>query len=441
MAKWDDIIEKEVRSILLKESKDDDNEGPSPLERLDDALKELQRRDEIFEAIFAPYLVFRDIFKLAITGIKLVLNDVVFVVKKSLAIRPSSWAAAVEGHEKRRAKLMRDWDASMKATGADSTQASLISFLAFPGPMIATAMVDQGFKTVASIHHGLIDSGIRLPLMGLLPGGTPPDEIDMDKEELKRKKRGELTTKDAVKVALMKLFFAHREIPGSLISEYEERYTGMFESEGESQGDSQSTSTPKKIKVTPKAVQKDLEDSGVYDKTQESLSLMMESMFEAVKKFFEDEKPIEKVKSASALLKAKSADEFVKISKTIEDQDMSKSVNEFIKKTNEAAEKVANNKEFQEAFLEKLKKDAGKEDIKIDKDAVKKEAITQVFGKAQPEFTKSMTESIAEYSKWVVESVESIYKVPPKTLAHPIVKASVDKKNALISELIDNISL
>ena len=52
-----------------------------------------------------------------------------------------------------------------------------------------------------------------------------------------------------------------------------------------------------------------------------------------------------------------------------------------------------------------------------------------------------MTESIAEYSKWVVESVESIYKVPPKTLAHPIVKASVDKKNALISELIDNISL
>jgi len=187
MKSLDDVIENEIRGILLRESPEE-KDKTSPLERLDNALKELQTRDEVLEAIFAPYIMLRDIFKLAVTGLKLILNDVVFIVKKTLAVRPSSWKAAVDAHEKRRAKLLREWDEGLKATGADSTQASLISFLAFPGPMIGAAMVDQGFKTTASINHALVDSGIRLPLVGLLPGATPPEEIDMDEEELKKKK-------------------------------------------------------------------------------------------------------------------------------------------------------------------------------------------------------------------------------------------------------------
>ena len=120
---------------------------------------------------------------------------------------------------------------------------------------------------------------------------------------------------------------------------------------------------------------------------------------------------------------------------------MSKTVNEFIKKFNEAAEKIANNKEFQKAFLEKKKKDAGgSDDVELDKKELKEEAVTQVFAKAQPEFSKSMSENISEYARWVVESVESIYKIPKKAMANPIVKKSVDKKNELVNQLIDNIS-
>lgn len=430
MINWDDVIEKEISAILLRESKDEEEDGPSPLERLDDALKQMQRQDEVFEAIFAPYLVMRDIFKLAITGLQLILNDVTFVVKKSLAIRPSSWAAAVEGHERRRKKLLKQWDESMEATGANSNTASLISFLAFPGPMISAAMVDQGFKTVASINHGLIDTGIRLPLMSLLPGGTPPEEVDMDREELKRRKRGDLTTKDAVKAALLALFFAHHEVPGNLLSEAEE------------DDKNPKSDVPEKIKVTPKAVQKTLEDTGIYDKTQNDLKDMMESMLKSVEDFFEQENPIEKVKQATLLLQARTAEDFVKTAKSIQDQDMSKTVNEFIKKFNEAAEKIANNKEFQKAFLEKKKKDAGgSDDVELDKKELKEEAVTQVFAKAQPEFSKSMSENISEYARWVVESVESIYKIPKKAMANAIVKKSVDKKNELVNQLIDNISV
>tara|TARA_Y100000592_G_scaffold86041_1_gene138836 strand:+ start:174 stop:1493 length:1320 start_codon:yes stop_codon:yes gene_type:complete len=438
MINWDDVIEKEISAILLRESKDDDEDGPTPLERLDDALKQLQNQDEIFEAIFAPYLVMRDIFKLAITGIQLVLNDVVFVVKKSLAIRPSSWAAAIKGHERRRAKLMKQWDKSMAATGADSNTASLISFLAFPGPMIAASMVDQGFKTVASINHGLIDTGIRLPLMSLLPGATPPEEVDMDDEELKKRKRGDLTTKDAVKVALMSIFFAHHKISGNLISEAEE------------EDKKPSKKSPEKIKVTPDAVQKTLEDIGVYDKTQIDLKALMDAKEESIEKFWESENPEEKIKQAATILKANSPESLVKVAKSIQDKDMSKAVNEYIKKFNEAAEKIANNKTFQQTFDKESQKKSGKEsgtveentasEKNISKDEIKKEAIKQVFAKSHPQFKEEMTKNLAEYTRWVAESVESIYKVPKKALKNPIVKKSVDKKNAILEKLINNIS-
>lgn len=435
MKEWDNIIEQEVRAILLKEEsgdKKDEDLGPSPLEQLDAALKDLQGQDEIFDAIFAPYLVMRDLFKLAVTGLKLILNDVVFMVKKTLAIRPSSWKAATEGHEKRRAKLMKDWDASMKATGADSATADLISFLAMPAPFIAGAVWDQGIKTTASINHALIDSGIRLPLMSLLPGGTPPEELDMDRDELEWKKRGELSTKDAVKVALMKLFFAHHEIEGNILSEAEDETKPKEKTED---------AAPAKVKVTSTGIKKYLEDTGIWDKSQQDLKDLMDAKKKAVENFWESENPSAKVQQASRLLKAKTPEELVKIAKTIDDDEMSKAVNKYIKSFNEAAEKIANDKKFQKTYKETQKKDGGQGQTDIDKESVKKEAIQQVFAKTHPEFKKAMSESLAEYSRWVIESVESIYKIPKKALDNPIVKKGVDEKNDILENLINNISL
>lgn len=415
----EDIIENEIKNTLLKEEADNEIKS-TPLENLDAALKQLQSQDENFEAYFAPYLALRDIFKLALTGLKIILNDVVFIAKSTLAVRPSSWKLAREAHDKRLAKLNKDWEASLSATGADSSTASLISFLAFPAPMISAALVSQGFKTVASVNHALVDSGIRLPLVGLLPGATPPDEIDMDEEKLKKKKRGELSTKDAVKVALMKLFFAHHSRPGKIISEEKE----------------------KSIKISSDVVKQSLKDMGVYEKAQEDLQGLMSAKSKSVEKFFESENPVEKVKNAAALLKANTPEALVKISKTIQDKDMTKLIDDYIKKFNAAAEKIANSKDFQETFL-KNKNDQSDEskDADLDKDELKKEAIKQVFGKTHPEFKEALSENLKKYATWVVSSVESIYAIPKKALGNPVVKKSVEEKDALLMQIISNISL
>ena len=423
MKSIDDIIKKEIKNTFLNEGPSDELES-SPLEKLDNALKSLQSQDVAFEAIFAPYVILKDIFKLAVTGLKIILNDVVFVIKNTLAIRPSSWKLAREAHDKRQAKLNKEWEAGLKATGADSSAASLLTFLALPGPMISASLIDQGFKTVASVNHALVDSGIRLPLVGLLPGATPPDEIDMDAEALKKKKRGELSTKDAVKFALMKLFFAHHAPSGKILAEKKEE-------------------KPKSIKVTPAAVTKSLKDIGIFNKTQNDLQDFMDAKLKAVQNFFESENLVEKTAGITKILKASSPEALVEVAKTISDDDMSKLINDYIEKFNKAAEKIANNKDFQKTYLKTQDKKDSEAQAKLtnaDKAGLKKEAVNQVFAKTHPQFKKALEESLAAYVRWIFESVESIYPVQEKALANLAVKKSVDKKDQILAQIINNIS-
>jgi len=235
----------------------------------------------------------------------------------------------------------------------------------------------------------------------------------------------------------MSLFFAHHAPSGTMITEEKNE-------EKSSQSD-----PPKKIKVTPDSVTNHLKDIGVYDKMQKDLKGLMDSKKEAVKKFFDAENPVKKIESASKLLKAKSPEDLVKIAKTIEDKDMAAAVDEYIKKFNDAAQKIANDKSFQESFVKNQKSQVSEADDQkvkgpgqnsLDKDALKKEAIRQVFAKAQPEFNKAMQESLGEYSTWIFESVESIYKIPEKALKNPIVKKSVEEKDAALMKIISNIS-
>lgn len=419
------IIHQQVGKVLKEDTQEE--EKKSPLERLDSVLKELSNASEdqagVLEALFAPYIILRDLFKLAVTGLKLIANDIVFMVKKSLAVRPSSWAKAVEGHEKRLAKLNKDWNESLKATGADSKGASVLAFLALPGPMIAGSMISQGVKTAASINHGLIDVGIRLPLIqSIVPGSTPPEELEMTQDQIKDKKRGELTTKDAVKAALLSLFFAHHQKEGEVILEKED-------------------SKIPEVKITPDAVTQHLDDMGVLEKINQDLRDIFEKKEKAIRGFIEKENIAQKFLEIGMILKIQSPEELDEVSRKIQDGDLKKIMSNYKKSLDDQAAKMSKDKEFVAKVKEKMSDGKSTEAKEVTEDTIKSEALGAIFGGVQKKINQQVSESFAEYSSWVFTSCESIYKVSKEMMKNPIVEEGVNRKNRLLEQLINNIQM
>lgn len=423
MKDFDNFISRQV-SIVLKESAEEE-EKTTPLEKLDVALEVLGSKDHTgaMEAYFAPYQALRNLFKLAVAGLKLVANDIVFSIKKTLAIRPSSWAAANEAHEKRMAKLNKDWEGALKATGADTGAASVISFLAFPAPFVASTMVSQGVKTAASVNHGLIDVGIRLPLVqSILPGSTPPDELDMSPEELDRKKRGELSTKDGIKAALLALFFAHHEKPGTVLVEQPE----------------------KQIKITNDSVESHLKEMGFIEEANKQLKEIFEKKKEAIERFQKDENFAEKFQDVGVILKVKTYEELVAATQDVKDSSLKKLVEDYVKKVEEQSQKVMKDKKFQQKAESEISESALREDPSNSnekQEALKKQALNSVFSATHEQVIKEISEGTAEYARWVFESIESIYKVDKKSMKNPIVKKFVEEKNEILDKLINYISV
>ena len=340
------------------------------------------------------------------------------IVKAPLAIRPSSWKKAREQHAKRRAKINREYDAALKAAGADTAFASVMSFLAMPSAIMDVQLASLPIKATAGVNRALIDSGIRVPLLGLLPGFVPPEEAEMDSASLSDKKRGELGTKDAVKVALMSLFFAHHNRKGSVISEQKEDLI-LVEN------------------VDQKSLHQYLVDVGLIEKFNNDLRDLMSAAEESIEEFLKIENPEAKIKGVVSLIAAEKPEDFVKAGAAIQDSDLRQAFDKYTKELKKGAEKVANDQKFQKSFLKNLKEE------KIDVDKIKKESLAVVFSETHPEFSESMRESLKEYTTFIITSIESIY--PPEedlvsgAMKNKILSEAYDKKNKIVASILSNI--
>jgi hypothetical protein len=423
----DRIILEETKLLVLEATEEDDKD--SFVNKLNNVLASIANEDDIFEAILAPYTVANEIIKMATTGVKIILNDISFIAKGVLAIRPSSWKKADKAHRKRLNQLNREWDASMKATGADSAGADILTLLAMPHVVISTALISSPFKAAASVNRALIDSGIRLPLIGMLPGATPPEEAEMSDEDLADKKRGELSTKDAVKVALMTLFFAHHNYAGPILSEK-----------------TQSKSIERE-KITNDSVMQHLYDMGIYDKAMSDLRKLLDAKKESMDEFLKIENPVEKVEVIASLLKITSPEVFIKSAQGIKSDQLNQELQKYIKELNMSAKELASDKNFQASFVKNQEKknnnnESADEESKQqvpDEKMLKKEALQVVFTKAQPVFNEAITESLSIYVRWIIKSIESIYPTNKIAIKNKYVKAAYEEKDAVLTNIINNI--
>ena len=71
-------ILEEVKKILKEQ---EENEGSQALKKLDQLMSTLSQKDEILSLIISPYIAIRDVINVAIPSVKLVLNDLVLIVK------------------------------------------------------------------------------------------------------------------------------------------------------------------------------------------------------------------------------------------------------------------------------------------------------------------------------------------------------------------------
>lgn len=432
----DYAIRDEVQRILNEEedktenlgealSADEDSDPRESLKKLSNFIDMLSQKDEVLSGLLAPLVAIRDVIGVAIPAAQLALNDMVLIVKAPLAIRPSSWKRAVREHAKRKTKLTKKYDAAMKASGADSSLASIISFLAMPQAAMQLKISSLPIKAVAGVNRALIDSGIRLPLVGLLPGAEPPEEAEMSDKDLDDKKRGELGTKDAIKLALMSIFFAHHQRPGSVLAEKAEENKRSSEA------------------VSSKNLKKYLVDVGVYSVLQSDLTGLFESSEKSIDNFLGKELWREKVSAIGGLLAAESPEDFIKKGNAIGSADLKQSVDKYVSGLKKSAEKLANDKEFQESISEKLKNESeGEEELSAD--SIKKASLDTVFARTQPEFRQKLSESLNKYITFLITAVEAEYpsKDHPKikiALKNPIVKKAYEKKDAIIDEILSNI--
>ena len=438
MSALERAILEEVRRVLAEEKEeaetlgdalgaDEDSDPREALKLISQAMDALSQTDPMIELVLAPFTAIRDVLSVAVPSVQLMLNDIVLMIKAPLAIRPSSWKRAVREHAKRKAKLTKKYDEAMKASGADSSLASIISFLAMPSVVMHAKVAALPVKATAGVNRALIDSGIRLPLVGILPGAEPPEEATMSDEELDDKKRGGLSTKDGIKIALMALFFAHHQRPGSMLVE-----------------------EPTKEKAAEKEKEVSREDIGVYlkdvglaDVFEKDLESLFKSAESGIEKFLKNEKWKQKVDSVAVLLSAKSAEKFIEKGKSIGSAEMKQTVDKYIKSLKESAQKLANDKKFQKAITDKVEKE-GKDKSEVTEDLLKKESISAVFAETHPKFQKELSESLKKYLAFIVTAIESNYpsKDHPKikiALKNPIVAKAYEAKDEIIQGVINNI--
>jgi len=432
-------ILEEVKRILKEEEEptslgdalgaDEDSDPRESLKLLSQAMDALSREDPMIELVLAPFTAIRDVLSVAVPAVQLMLNDIVLMIKAPLAIRPSSWKRAVREHAKRKAKLTKKYDEAMKASGADSSLASVISFLAMPQAMMKLKVAALPIKATAGVNRALIDSGIRLPLVGILPGAEPPEEALMSDEELDDKKRGELSTKDGIKIALMTLFFAHHSPVGTVLVEEPAK--------------DQNKSPEKGKEVSEEDIKIYLKDTGATSVFEQDLEDLFRGLKKDTEKFLAKEKWKQKVDSVAALLAAKSPEKFIEKGKSIGSAEMKQMVDKYINALKESAQKLANDKKFQQAMLEKVKKE-GKDRKDVTEDLLKKESIAAIFAKTHPEFQKELSDSLRKYLTFIVTALESEYpsKDHPRikiALKNPIVEKAYEEKDEIIKEVINNI--
>ena len=176
---------------------------------------------------------------------------------------------------------------------------------------------------------------------------------------------------------------------------------------------------------------------------QSDLTGLFESSEKSIDNFLGKELWREKVSAIGGLLAAESPEDFIKKGNAIGSADLKQSVDKYVSGLKKSAEKLANDKEFQESISEKLKNESeGEEELSAD--SIKKASLDTVFARTQPEFRQKLSESLKKYITFLITAVEAEYpsKDHPKikiALKNPIVKKAYEKKDAIIDEILSNI--
>ena len=212
-------IRRWIRSILREKRARDE------MRALNEEKSLLTEDEALYNTFVAP---FTDVLKATALAGQDILNAVRLNVEMLFTLDPDKMDKILGEYDKRHEAIAAKWKPLMEATDAALTtgDAGLVAFVLAPQMYLGAKLGKAAYEKTGDIYQYLDEAGMTVPLMGMLPGYTPPKETSTPTggggggvED----KKGLLGTATGVLKGLADMFFiAHHAPTGPILSEAEE---------------------------------------------------------------------------------------------------------------------------------------------------------------------------------------------------------------------------
>jgi hypothetical protein len=194
------------------------------IRQLNEDTRLLTEDEALYNTFVAP---FTDVLKATALAGQDILNAVRLNIDMLFTLDPDKMDKILGEYDKRHAAIEAKWKPLMDATDAALTtgDAGLVAFVLAPQMYLGAKLGKAAYDKTGDIYQYLDEVGMTIPLMGMLPGYTPPKQTTSPAVGGSggAEKKGLLGTAGSVLKGLADIFFiAHHAPSGPLLSEAEE---------------------------------------------------------------------------------------------------------------------------------------------------------------------------------------------------------------------------
>ena len=196
------------------------------IRQLNEDMKLLTEDEALYNTFVAP---FTDVLKATALAGQDILNAVRLNVEMLFTLDPDKMDKILGEYDKRHEAIAAKWKPLMEATDAalSAGDAGLVAFVLAPQMYLGAKLGQAAYDKTGDIYQYLDEAGMTIPLMGMLPGYTPPKSTTPTGQGGGTGDKGVkidlLGTAKGVLKGLADIFFiAHHAPSGPLLSEAEE---------------------------------------------------------------------------------------------------------------------------------------------------------------------------------------------------------------------------
>ena len=371
--------------------------------------RNLLKEDEaLYNTFVAP---FTDVLKASALAGQDILNAIRLNVEMLVTLDPDKMDKILGEYDQRHKAIEAKWAPLMEATDAALTtgDAGFVAFVLAPQMYLGARLGKAAYDKTGDIYQYLDEAGMTIPLMGMVPGFTPPKETATSTSTDSSGKKVDIlgTAKGVLKGLADMFFIAHHAPQGPLLAEAEK----------EEQKKEPEAPTPEKKGSGnfEEDLAKFFEESGL----SQALEADTKELLEAKKEYIESvmEAATLQLEAVTLLGQAADVDQFnealAKLSEAGVDV-AAAGADKVEAEVEKGAQELAADEEFRKTTAEERPGGAAKEgtEAEIPDEEVLEAAKKVAFNNAKQNLQKQLVEGIDILKKSTVDALEK--DMPPQ---------------------------